>query len=95
MAEDINFWDPPLCKVTEITSLKVAADYALLTALKAKIAGLKRRILILEKTAYNEEVTRNKVVLRELVKEARAKLFDINGLQQPMANRAQNTPCPT
>lgn len=91
MAEDINFWDPTLCKPTEITSLsniKVAADDALLTALKAKIAILERRIVILEKTAYHEKVKRNKVVLRELVKEARAKLFDINGLQQPTAKQS-------
>lgn len=71
-----------------ISEMKEAITAANVSALKTRFHDLESRIIVLEKEAHGEQVKRNKLILRELVKDVRSRILDVNGLPQPTAKQS-------
>lgn len=56
-------------------------------ALQQRMSHLRDRLEALEKHAHQEKVKQNKFVLRELVKEARARILEVNGIPAPSSKQ--------
>jgi hypothetical protein len=63
-------------------------EAAYVLALKAKVSNLQNRVQALEKHRHEEKIKQNKFVLRELVKEARARILEVNGILPPSSRQS-------
>lgn len=66
---------------------RVSYEAAYILALKTRITNLQSRVEALERHHHDEKIKQNKFVLRELVKEARARILEVNGILPPNAKQ--------
>lgn len=57
-------------------------------ALRDRLSNLESRLVALENQAQEAKIRHSKLVLRELVKEARAKILEVNGIPQPSSRQS-------
>lgn len=67
---------------------RVGYEAAYVLALKARISNLQNRLEALERHHHEEKIKQNKFVLRELVKEARARILEVNGILPPSSKQS-------